>query len=104
VEGFDLAVVLTAAGATVSAALIASVIEVFKKAAFVGTWVDAQHEVLVSYVLAAALVVLAVLATHQTLNVLSVFSDFLAWLAIAKLAGAAHHTGTSAMAKLSGQG
>ena len=99
-EDINLAIVLTAAGATLSAALIASVIEVAKKIPALGPWLDAKHEALASYVFAAGLIVWAVIGTGQQLTAMTAFADFLAWLGIAKLAGAAYDAGADAKDKV----
>jgi len=102
VEDISLAVVLTAAGATLSAALIASVIQVVKKVPALGPWLDAEHEALASYVLAAGLVVWAVIGVGQEISALTLFTDFLAWLGIAKLSGAAYDSALDVKAAMAG--
>jgi len=94
---FDLSMVLTAAGMTASAALIASFIEIAKHTAFFGAWLDAQRESSVAVILAALLVGYAAFATHQVIDPGSVFADFLVWIGLAKLTAAAYDSGSNAV-------
>ena len=57
-EDLTLAVVLTAAGATASAALITGLIAIAKQLVVVGPWINADREPTVAFVLSALLVVL----------------------------------------------
>ncbi len=87
---FDLSLVLTAAGATVSAALIASIIEVLKKAPFIGPWVDAKREPGLGVLLSLGLVAYTVTALSLPVDLVSIASYFVAFLGIAALASKAH--------------
>lgn len=87
---FDLAIVLTAAGATVSAALIASLIQVMKRVPTIGAFIDDKREPGVALILSVALVAYAFLATTPKLDAMNAFAAFLAWLAVAGLATKAH--------------
>jgi len=99
---FDLAIVLSAAGAVASAALIASVIELAKRIAIVGPWIDAKREPSVAIILSAALVAYAAWATDYVSDPISGFAAFLAFLGIAKLASATHDTASDVKAAFGG--
>jgi hypothetical protein len=62
VEELTFAVVLTAAGATASAALITGLIAILKRLLVVGPWIDAAREPTVAFALSAALVIVAVVS------------------------------------------
>jgi len=83
----DLAMILTAAGATLAAATIASVIQIAKKLPVIGAWIDAKHEPGVAVILSAVLVGYAYLATTPSIDAVNAFAAFLAWIGIAGLAG-----------------
>jgi hypothetical protein len=90
-EGIDtdtltLALVLTGAGTTIAAALIASVIEILKRLPGLGTLVSANAAA-VSTGLALVLIVYAYLATTATPDAASAFAAFLAFVGVAGLAG-----------------
>ena len=90
-EGVDpntltLALVLTGAGTTIAAALIASVIEIAKRLPGLGSVVRANAAA-VSTLLAGALVVYAYFGTDVTPDAASAFAAFLAFVGIAGLAG-----------------
>jgi len=89
-QNFDLTLVLTAAGATVSAALIASIIEVLKKAPVIGPWIDAKREPGAGVLLSFGLVAYTVAALHLPLDLVSLASYFVAFLGIAALASKSH--------------
>jgi hypothetical protein len=59
VEDLTFAVVLTAAGATASAALITGMIAILKQLVVVGPWIDAAREPTAAFVLSAVLVIVA---------------------------------------------
>lgn len=86
IDNLTLALVLTGAGATVSAALIASVIEICKRLPGLGS-VVAANAAAVSTLFAFLLVVYAYAATTAVPNPASAFAAFLAFVGIAGLAG-----------------
>lgn len=94
-EEITLALVLTGAGVTVSATLIASVIEILKRLPGLGPALDAGRETLLATILAAILVVYALLATTPVVDAFNAFAAFLAWVGIAGLAGKAYDTGVA---------
>ena len=100
-----LSLVLTAAGATVGAALITGLIGILKKLGGVGAWIDAGREPTVSFVLSALLVIVAYSSTLsqfggvEALSVQGVFAAFLAWYGIAQIAMGVHDTVTTATSK-----
>jgi len=95
-QNFDLTLVLTAAGATVSAALIASIIEVLKKAPVIGPWVDAKREPGLGVLLSLGLVAYTVAALSLPVDLVSIASYFVAFLGIAALASKAHDLAATA--------
>lgn len=102
-DGTDLtlALILTGAGTTVAATLIASVIEIAKRALGpAGGWLDAGKEGAVSVVLSAVLVAYAYLATVPSPDAASAFAAFLAFIGIAGLAGKAYDVGSSVKAAI----
>lgn len=100
-----LALVLTGAGTTVAATLIASIIEIAKRTLGpIGVALDAGKEGALATILAAVLVGYAYLATTPVPDPFSGFAAFLAWVGIAKLAGAAYDVGAQIKAALPGGG
>ena len=87
---FDLAIVLTAAGATVAAALIASIIEVLKKTPLIGPFIDDKREPGFGVLLSGGLVAYTVVALGLPVDGVSLFSYFVAFLGIAALASKSH--------------
>lgn len=100
-ESFDLAIVLTAAGATVGAALITGLISILKRLGAVGSWIDANREPTVSFVLSALLVAAAYYSTstlgggEMVVDATSAFAAFLAWYGIAQISMGVHDTVTT---------
>ena len=94
-EDLTLAVVLTAAGATASAALITGLIAIAKQLVVVGPWIDAAREPTVAFVLSAVLVIVAVVSVG-TFTPEALFAAFLAWFGIAQIAMGVHDTVKSA--------
>lgn len=89
---FDLALVLTTAGATVAAALITGLIGLIKKLPTVGPWIDANREPGVAFVLSAALVIIAHASeVVPPTSVPLIFTSFLAWYGIATIAMGTHN-------------
>lgn len=84
-----LALVLTAAGATASAALVSGLVQLLKQIAPLS-----GREKLAAFVLSAALVILAMAAGIQagtlTLSIATGFGGFLAWYGIARLSMAVY--------------
>lgn len=101
---FDLGVILTMAGGTIAAGLIAYLIQVVKRLPTFGAWLDDGKEIGASFVLSIVLVVYAALATGVQLTLISAFSVFIAWLGIAGLATKVHDvTPATFNAKLAGK-
>lgn len=92
----ELAAVLTAAGATVAAGLIAAVIQLLKYLPGLGRWLDDQHEALVAELLALLLVVYAFLGTTPVPTFANAFAAFLAFVGIAALATKAYDVANAA--------
>jgi len=89
-DTFDLALILTAAGATVSAALIAAVTQIAKRVPAFGTWLDAGKEATFALLLSFLLVGYAFVATTPTPDLFNGFAAFLAWVGVAGLATKAY--------------
>jgi glycine cleavage system regulatory protein len=87
---FTLDVVLTAAGATVAAGLIATIIQVLKNLPGLGTWLDAGHEAWAAMLISVVLVIWAYVATTSQPDLVNAFAAFLAWVNIAALSTKAH--------------
>ncbi len=98
-QNFDLTLVLTAAGATVSAALIASIIEVLKQAPVIGAWIDAKREPGLGVLLSLALVAYTVAALQLPTDLVALASYFVAFLGIAALASKSHDLAQKAAGK-----
>jgi len=92
---FDLHLVLTAPGAVVSAALIASIIELLKRVPVIGPWIDAKREPGFGVLFSLALVAYAVAALALPLDLVSIFGYFLAFIGIAALASKSHDLATT---------
>ena len=90
-----LAVVLTASGATASAAIITGLIAMLKEIVVIGPWIGADREPTVAFVLSAVLVAAAV-ASVGIFTPVSLFGAFLAWFGIAQIAMGVHDTVKSA--------
>lgn len=99
---FQLALILTAAGATVAATLIASVIEILKRLPGFGAWLDAGREAGAAVLLSAVLVGYAYLTTTPVPDAASGFAAFLAFVGIAGLAGRAYDVTATIKASASG--
>lgn len=87
---FDLTLVLTAAGATVSAALIASILETLKKVPVIGPFIDDKREPGFGVLLSALLVAYTVAALGLPVDLVSLASYVVAFLGIAALASKTH--------------
>jgi len=101
-DGLTLTLVLTAAGATLSATLIASLIQLLKYVPVVGPWLDAKREPGAAVILAGVLVVVAYIGTIASPDLISAFAAFLAWVGIARLATAGYDTAVSVKAAFGG--
>lgn len=99
---FQLALLLTAAGATVGATIIASIIEAAKRIPRFGAWLDAGNETTVATLLAFGLTLFAYVSTTPPADIdaASGFAAFLAFLGIAGLAGRAYEAGATVRASL----
>lgn len=89
-EGTDLTLtlVLTGAGVTVSAALIASIIETLKRLPGLGSWLSGgSNAALAATLLSGVLVAYAYIATSTAFDMVTAFGAFLAFVGIAGLAG-----------------
>lgn len=102
---FQLAMVLTAAGAVVASALIAALILILKRVPGLGAAIDNDKENFTAVVLTAVLVIFAAAGSNQTPNAGSFFADFLAFVNIATLSagGQGALAQTSAGKALSGK-
>jgi hypothetical protein len=90
-EDLTFAVVLTAAGATASAALITGLIAMLKQLVGIGPWIKADREPTIAFVLSAVLVAVAV-ASVGVVTPASLFAAFLAWFGIAQVSMGVHNT------------
>lgn len=85
-DSLTLALVLTAAGATVAAALVTGLVQLFKTLA---PALSSGKERFAAFILSALLVIVAVASGVQegaiTLSIASLFSAFIAWYGIARL-------------------
>ena len=94
-DDLTLAVVLTAAGATASAALITGLIAILKQLVVIGPWIRTDREPTLAFILSAVLVTVAVLSVG-TFTPTALFAAFLAWFGIAQIAMGVHDTVKSA--------
>jgi hypothetical protein len=96
-EDLTFAIVLTAAGATASAALITGLIAILKQLVVVGPWINADREPTIAFALSAVLVAVAVVSVG-VFTAAALFAAFLAWFGIAPIAMGVHDTVKSATA------
>jgi hypothetical protein len=89
-DQMTLAVVLTAAGATASAALVTGLIAMLKQTV-IGPWIKADNEPTLAFILSAVLVAVAVLSVG-VFTPASLFAGFLAWFGVAQVAMGVHDT------------
>lgn len=89
-QSFQLAIILTAAGATIAASIIAAVIQMLKRLGNLGVLLDAGRESTLAIILSALLVAYAFAATAVPISLVSLFMAFLAFVNIAGLAGKAY--------------
>lgn len=85
-QSFDLAIILTAAGAVVASALIAAFIQLLKRLGSLGDIIEAGREPTIAIALSAILVAYAFVAVAVPVSLPSLFMAFLAFLNIAGLA------------------
>lgn len=97
-------VVLTAAGATIAAGLIATIIQILKNLPGFGTWLDSGHEAWAAMILSIALVAWAYVATTSQPDPVNAFAAFLAWVNIAALATKAHDAAPESLRRALGGG
>ena len=90
-EDLTFGVVLTAAGATASAALITGLIAIAKQLVVIGPWIQADREPTIAFVLSAVLVVFATISVG-VFTPAALFAAFLAWFGIAQIAMGVHDT------------
>lgn len=95
-----LAGILTLAGATLTATIVAGLIETLKRLPGVGPQLDAGREYVLALILWAILIVYAVAALAYPTDPVALFGYALAWWGGAKLSGAAYDTASSAKAKI----
>ena len=100
-DTLTLALILTGAGVTVAATLIASVIEILKRLPGLGSALESNAGA-ASTILAGILVVYAYLATATVVDPVGAFAAFLAWVGIAGLAGKAYDLGRAVKGSLTG--
>lgn len=84
-----LALVLTAAGATVSAGVITGLIAIAKNIVKIGPLIDAGNEPTLAFILSGLLVLVAYLSVGM-FTVQSGFAAFLAWYGIATISMGTH--------------
>lgn len=81
--------ILTAGGAVAAAGLVTGLIAMLKNLPGIGTWLDANHEPLVAFVLSLALVIVASIDAGVN-DLKGGFLSFLAWYGIATISMAIH--------------
>lgn len=88
-----LAAILTAGGVTATAAIVTGLIAMLKRLPGLGSWVDADHEPPVAYVISAILVAAAFVNQDPSAQTpVGGFGAFLAWYGVANLSGNIHNT------------
>ena len=90
---FDPALLLTMAGGTVAAGIVASIVEALKKLPGIGAWIDAKREPGVATIASFGLIAYAHAVTSTPENLfdpIRVFTAVVAALGVAGLAGKAH--------------
>lgn len=85
-----LAIILTMAGGTIAAGIIASLVQVLKRVPRFGAWLDANNEPGVVLLFSFAITLYAALGTITVWTPEQGFAVFLAWLGIAGLATKAY--------------
>jgi hypothetical protein len=98
-------VILTAAGASVSAGLIATLLQVLKRLPGLGPWLDANREPWAVLIVSIVLVAYAYLATTSNpAEPVALFAAFLAWINIAALTSKAHDVAPEPLRRALGGG
>lgn len=83
--------ILTAAGASVAAGLIATILQALKRLPGLGPWLDENREPWAVLIVSVVLVAYAYIATTSTPgDPVALFAAFLAWVNIAALTSKAH--------------
>ena len=85
-----LTTVLTAAGATATAAFISALVGLLKNFPAIGPLIDNGNEVVTSAILAAIVVAAAVAASGLSLTLPLIFGTIIAWYGIVELTSAVH--------------
>jgi hypothetical protein len=86
----DIALVLTAAGVPIFAAVIAAVIQLMKRIPVVGPALDNGKEAVLAMVFAAVVVALGFESADVPIGIVSLFGAFLAWVNLATFATKAY--------------
>lgn len=87
---FDPAILLTMAGGTVAAGIVASVVEALKKIPGIGPWIDAKREPGVATLASFLVIGYAYWVTHPVPDAITAFGAFVAALGVAAIAGKTH--------------
>lgn len=87
---FDPAILLTMAGGTIAAGIVASIIEALKRLPGVGAWIDAKREPGAATLVSFAVVAYAYFVTTDKPDPVSAFGAFVAALGVSALASKAH--------------
>ena len=98
-QDLTLALVLTAAGATLSSALITGVVEIIKRLI---PSISTLQTRWAAFILSALLVAVAYFATVSQQNAVTAFAAFVAWYGIARLSLANHDDATAQVNSLRG--
>ncbi len=90
-SNFDPAILLTMAGGTIAAGIVASVVEALKKLPFgIGPWIDAKREPGIATLASFAVIGAAWWVTYPAHDTLTGFGAFVAALGVAAIAGKSH--------------
>jgi hypothetical protein len=87
---FDPALLLTMAGGTIAAGIVASVVEALKKLPGIGPWIDAKREPGVATLASFVVIFSAYFITDTTPDAIGIFGAFVAALGVAAIAGKTH--------------
>ena len=101
IDSATLELILTGAGVTVAATIIASLVEVIKRAPVVGGLINSGRDAAsLAFVASGALVAYAYIATTPTPDPANAFAAFLAFLGVAGLATKAYDAGSAIKASI----
>ncbi len=89
-SNLDPAILLTMAGGTIAAGIVASVVEALKKLPGIGPWIDAKREPGVATLASFVIVGYAYWVTHPAPDPISIFGALVAALGVAAIAGKSH--------------